>query len=301
MKPASAETGAESERAAAEGTAPEGAAISSAIGPAEAAAFRALVYAKAAACWRDLPWRRTADPYAILVSELMLQQTQVARVVPKYEAWMARFPDASSLAAAPTEEVLALWSGLGYNRRALALHRAARAIVDEFGGLPPRDEASLRSLPGVGAYTSRAVLAFAFDIPSPFLETNIRTVFLKHFFPGQEGVKDAELEAVALATLDRSAPRRWYTALMDYGAEIKRAEGNHSVRGASYKKQAPFATSFRRVRGAVLKSLVEKGSVGIEELYGSLPFSRETIEKGARALVAEGFARYEAGSLTISS
>lgn len=259
------------------------------------------MYEKAAACWRDLPWRRTADPYAILVSELMLQQTQVVRVVPKYEAWIARFPDAASLAAAATEEVLALWSGLGYNRRALALHRAAKAIVADFGGILPRDEAALRTLPGVGAYTSRAVLAFAFDIASPFLETNIRTVFLKHFFPGGEGVPDSALEAAAAATLDRAAPRRWYTALMDYGAEIKRAEGNHSVRGASYKKQAPFATSFRRVRGAVLKCLVEKGSVGIDELYEGLPFSREIIEKGAQALVAEGFARYEAGSLTISS
>lgn len=271
------------------------------MSPEAAAAFRTLVYGKAAACWRDLPWRRTADPYAILVSELMLQQTQVARVVPKYEAWMARFPDAASLAGAPAEEVLALWSGLGYNRRALALHRAAKAIVADFGGVPPRDEAALRTLPGVGPYTSRAVLAFAFDLPSPFLETNIRTVFLKHFFPGEEGVPDSALEAVAAATLDRAAPRRWYTALMDYGAEIKRAEGNHSVRGASYKKQAPFATSFRRVRGAVLKHLVEKGSAGIEELYASLPFSRETIEKGAEVLVAEGFARYESGSLTISS
>jgi A/G-specific adenine glycosylase len=223
----------------------------------------------------------------------MLQQTQVGRVAPKFIAWMERFPDAKSLAAAPLEEVLALWSGLGYNRRALSFHRAARGIADDFGGRVPDDEAALRGLPGIGVYTSRAILAFAFDRPTVFLETNIRTVLLKHFFPGEIGVGDKDLESAAALVLDEAAPRRWYTAMMDYGAELKRAEGNHSVRGAAYRKQAPFATSFRRVRGAVLKKLVERKTIGIEELSASLPFPKESIEEGIEALVREGFARYE--------
>jgi len=263
-------------------------------------AFRDLVYGKASACWRDLPWRRTSDPYAILVSEVMLQQTQVKRVEPRFLSWMERFPDVSCVAAASTEELLACWSGLGYNRRALALHRACRIITAEFGARVPADEAALRSLPGVGVYTSRAILAFAFDKPSVFLETNIRTVLLKYFFPGEERVPDRELERVAAVVVDLDSPRRWYTALMDYGAEIKREEGNHSARGAGYRKQAPFATSFRRLRGAMVKSLVERKEIGIGELYTSLPFSRENIEKCARILASEGFASYNGDSLKIS-
>ncbi len=267
---------------------------------AEAEAFRDFIYQEASSCWRDLPWRHTEDAYAIMVSELMLQQTQVARVVPKFKAWMERFPDIESLAGAPVDEVLRLWSGLGYNRRALALHRASGIIVDEFHGKVPADETLLRSLPGIGIYTSRAILAFAFDKPTAFLETNIRTVFLKHIFPGETGVTDKALEAVAGDVLDTASPRRWYTALMDYGAELKRVEGNHSRRGAAYKKQAPFATSFRRVRGAVLKQLVEQKNVSIDELYAALPFSRENIEKCAAILVSEGFAAYAGTKLTIS-
>lgn len=263
-------------------------------------AFRDLVYERASACYRDLPWRRTSDPYAIMVSEIMLQQTQVPRVIPKFDAWMKRFPDIRSLVASPADEVLVLWSGLGYNRRAMALQRSCRILAEEFGGILPADETSLRALPGIGVYTSRAILAFAFDKPVVFLETNIRTVLLKHFFPGEEAVADKDLEAIAAEVADRTSPRRWYTALMDYGAEIKRTEGNHSVRGAAYKKQTPFTTSFRRVRGAVLKSLVANGERSIEELYASLPFSRENIEKCAEILAREGFINYESGQLRLS-
>jgi A/G-specific adenine glycosylase len=222
----------------------------------------------------------------------MLQQTQARRVVPKFLAWMERFPDVSSLASAALPDLLEAWSGLGYNRRAIALHRAAGMIAALPGASLPSDEAFLLSLPGVGPYTARAVLAFAFDIPGVFLETNIRTVILKHYFPGREGVRDAELEKVASAILDAKSPRNWYNALMDYGAEIKRTEGNHSRRASGYARQAPFATSFRRVRGAMLKYLLEGGEASLEEMRAVLPFSMEDLEKGAAALVAEGFAEY---------
>jgi len=222
----------------------------------------------------------------------MLQQTQAQRVVPKFLAWMRRFPDAASLAAASQAEVLAAWSGLGYNRRALAAHRAAGLIASMPGAAIPPDEAFLLSLPGVGPYTARAVLAFAFNLPGVFLETNIRTVILKHFFPGRGGVGDSELLEAAAAILDRESPRDWYNALMDYGADLKRTEGNHSRRASGYTRQKPFATSFRRIRGAMLKLLLERGPSSLEEMRAVLPFSMESLGKAAGALVLEGFAEY---------
>lgn len=269
--------------------------------PAEAAAFRDFVYAKAAECARDLPWRhRSADPaeraWFVLLSEVMLQQTQVSRVIPKYIEWTARFPDPSSLAEAPLPEVLERWSGLGYNRRALALHRAAAAIAEFHSGAVPGTEEALRALPGVGSYTSRAVLAFAFRLPTAFLETNIRAVLAKHFFPGRERLADRELEPVAAAVVDAADPARWYDALMDYGAELKRSGENHSRRSAAYRPQAPFADSRRRVRGAVLRAVLENGRISADALWASLPFSRERVDEAALMLEAEGFMVREGGA-----
>jgi A/G-specific adenine glycosylase len=261
--------------------------------------FRSLVYQKASACYRDLPWRNTLDPYAILVSEFMLQQTQVSRVVAKYLAWLERFPDFKSLAEAPSHEVLSSWSGLGYNRRALALLASAKMAVQEFDSRLPEDEINLRRLPGVGKYTARAVLAFAFDKPTVFLETNIRTVLLKHYFPGRLQVPEAAMEEKAASVVDTQFPRKWYNALMDYGSELKRVEGNHSRRSSSYKKQAAFAGSFRSLRGAMLKRLLEKKCATIEELDADLAFPAEEIERCCETLVKEGFARYEGGAIKI--
>jgi len=148
-----------------------------------------------------LPWRHTHDPYAILVSEVMLQQTQVERVIPKYTAFIARFPAVSKLAEAPLADVLILWQGLGYNRRAKYLHECAKSIVREYGGKFPKSEVELRSLPGVGAYTAGAVGAFAFDEGVPIIETNIRTVFIHHFFNNRDVVSDAEVLQIVKRTL----------------------------------------------------------------------------------------------------
>lgn len=252
--------------------------------------FRASVREAAALCARDLPWRRTIDPYAILVSEFMCQQTQVGRVVPKYLAWMERFPEPASVAQAEVSEILALWSGLGYNRRALALAESCSLISSAWSGGIPADENALLQLPGVGPYTARAVLVFAFNQPSVLIETNIRTVYIKHFFPGADAVSDREILKIAERCLDTRDSRAWHNALMDYGAEIKRVEGNHSRRALAYQPQTSFSTSFRRVRGAVLKALVGTGQADVEALYAALPFSRENLEKAIDALVAEGFA-----------
>lgn len=262
--------------------------------------FQSLVYGRASECGRDLPWRRDNSPYSVLVSEFMLQQTQVSRVLPKYAAWMRLFPDIHALAGAATPEVLAAWSGLGYNRRALALHSSARRIDTGFSGSVPDDETALRALPGIGVYTSRAILAFAFNRPVVFLETNVRTVLLKHFYPTEEKVPDSLLEATAAYVLDRSHPALWYSALMDYGVEIKRLDGNHSRRSSAYRRQSPFDTSFRRVRGQLLKILVQEGPLDIEEAYRKLPFSRENIERSAGELASEGFIVYSGGRLALA-
>lgn len=253
--------------------------------------FQTLVYDRAKLCYRDLPWRHSSDPYKIWVSEIMLQQTQVVRVISKYTNWLERFPDVLTLAQAEPAEVLKFWSGLGYNRRALSLHQAAQDIVRHFSGQLPCEEKELLSLPGIGKYTARAILAFAYDFPSVFLETNIRTVYIKHFFAGMESVPDSALEEIGRRYLDCESPRRWYTALMDCGADIKKKEGNYSIKSRLYTKQSPFESSFRRVRGAVLKSLLDSGPATTQQLYMRLPFEYEKVTEALQVLVKEGFLR----------
>jgi len=269
-------------------------------GEKEVAAFQALVRGHYSKAGRAFPWRETRDPWAILVSEIMLQQTQTERVVPKYEAFLAAFPRPADLAAAPLSSLLSLWSGLGYNRRALALKRAAETIQERYGGVLPPSAEELDALPGVGPYTARAVMAFAFGEPSVFIETNIRSVYLYHFFPGEEAVADKLLEPLIAKSLDRRDPRSWYYGLMDYGAALKKRIGNPNKRSAQYAKQSPFENSHRRVRGAVLRELSLNGPrLSMDELVSRIPFSRERVEKAAGELVAEEFIRQEGDTLSI--
>lgn len=218
----------------------------------------------------DLPWRQpwagtddVFDPYAILVSELMLQQTQVARVMPKYQQFMKQFPTAQALAAAPLGTVLWAWNGLGYNRRAKFLHQAAGQIMSRSGGEFPQQSAALVELPGVGANTAGAILAYAFNQPVVFIETNIRTVFIHHFFHGQIGITDKAILEFVGATLDKEQPREWYWALMDYGAYLKQTVGNPNLRSAGYAKQSIFHGSRRQLRGQVIRLLGERPRTAI--------------------------------------
>lgn len=252
---------------------------------------------------RDLPWRHTRDPYRILVSEFMLQQTQVSRVVPKYEAFCTLFPTVGSLAAAPTAGVLAAWQGLGYNRRALNLRRSAATIELEYGGAVPRDMSDLLRLPGVGWATAAAVSAFAFGIPIPFLETNIRAVFIHHFFRQCDRVPDSDILPLVEATLDRENPREWYYALMDYGSLLKRTHANPARKSAHAATQTPFAGSHRQLRAGLLRLFLtpEKEVIGspaterplqLEALCASLPdWDPEEIAATAEELAEEGFLR----------
>jgi A/G-specific adenine glycosylase len=250
---------------------------------------------------RQMPWRTTTDPYHILVSEIMLQQTQVERVVLKYEAFITAFPDVWSLARAPLRDIMARWQGLGYNRRALALQRIAQLVVTEFDGRLPASEEILRTFPGIGAATAGALAAFAFNQPAVFIETNIRRVFLHCFFPGQSEVRDREILPLVDQTLDRKQPRPWYYALMDYGAMLKRAAPNPNRRSAHHQRQAPFADSDRQIRGLILKALVRSPALSPDELVKVVGKSPARTTGLIHRLIKEGFLEAEGAHLRIAS
>ncbi len=236
----------------------------------------------------DLPWRHTEDPYKILVCEVMLQQTQVPRVVPKYLDFLEAFPTVSHLAHADTHNVLELWQGLGYNRRALALKRAAAEVTRIHGGSMPVERVDLERLPGVGAYTAGAVRVFAYNKPEVLIETNIRTVMFNEFFENAITVSDRELHSLVEQTLDTRKPREWYWALMDLGAHLKRAGVRVNNMSRHYKKQPTFKGSDRQIRGAIIRTLVQQGSMGQQRLVRTLSFPSERVKEQVRALTREG-------------
>jgi A/G-specific adenine glycosylase len=223
----------------------------------------------------DLLWRQPAangtfDPYKIMVSEIMLQQTQVARVTIKYQEFLQRFPTVSALTLAPLAQVLEAWSGLGYNRRAKFLWNAAQQIEHEYGGVFPKTTEELVNLPGVGKNTAGAIATYAFNRLEVFVETNIRTVFIHHFFAAQTDVSDAALvpyiqAALTYISADASrGPREWYWALMDYGTYLKQTVGNLNRNSKAYAKQSKFEGSKRQIRGHVLRALGANAQSGAE-------------------------------------
>lgn len=238
---------------------------------------------------RSFAWRATTDPYAILVSEIMLQQTRTERVEEKYGQFLSAFPDFASLDRATLHEVLRVWQGMGYNRRAPALKEIARKVIHERGGKMPATEEDLLHLPGIGRYTASAVMVFAFNEPAVFIETNVRTVFLHFFFRDRTGVHDREITPLVARTLDRKNPRTWYYALMDYGVMLKRSRENPGRRSVHHKKQSPFAGSNRQVRGMILKALVARPGLSEEKLADSVPACPDALRENLRALQAEGF------------
>jgi A/G-specific adenine glycosylase len=263
--------------------------------------FRQQIYRFFADHGRHMPWRETSDSYHILVSEIMLQQTQVERVVLKYEPFIAAFPDVASLAQAPLREIMIKWQGLGYNRRALALQRLAQRLVTEFQGRLPNSVATLRTLPGIGAATAGAVAAFAFNQPVAFIETNIRRVFLLYFFGGRSGIRDNEILPLVDQTLDWARPRPWYYALMDYGAMLKRTAPNPNRASAHYQRQPAFADSDRQIRGLILKTLLGSPDLSVKELVQTVGKSPERTRSLIEALIQEGFLEPSGTRLRIAS
>ncbi len=203
---------------------------------------------------RELPWREEPfEKYQILVSEVMLQQTQAPRVIPKYHSFLARFPNIESLANAPLGDVLREWSGLGYNRRAKYLHEAAKALRDK---PEPWLLSDLTDCKGIGHNTASAVLTYAYNKPHVFIETNIRTVFIHHFLNDQDNVADGEVLPLVAESIDAEHPREFYYALMDYGTFIKKTIGNVSRQSKDYAKQSKFEGSLRQIRGEILRQLL---------------------------------------------
>ncbi len=251
----------------------------------------------------DLPWRLTDDPYKILVSEVMLQQTQVSRVLIKYKEFLKAFPTVQALAKAPTADVLRIWQGLGYNRRALLLKRTAETVVRDFGGKFPRTADELESLPGIGQSTRGALMAFAFGIPTTFIETNVRAVYIHFFFASTRAKKlihDRDILSLIAETVDRKNPRTWYYALMDYGVHLKQTLPNPSRKSAHHAKQSAFKGSNREVRARILKFILAADAKGVteKEIVAHIGKTRHNVSKNIAALTREGFIHKVRGQFT---
>lgn len=271
--------------------------------------FRGTVLREGGLHYRDLPWRNVGDPYAVLVSEVMLQQTQVKRVLSYWPRFMSAFPTIDALAAADNSDVLALWQGLGYNRRALALKRCADECASLHGGRLPETAEELKLLPGIGPATAGGVVAFAFDKPALYLETNVRTVFIHELFPECLSVHDRQIEPLVEMACPDHGCRAWYYALLDYGAYLKATVPNPSRRSAHHTRQSAFEGSRRQKRAELVRIVLAAGPDGIEEGLaarlldeheadsGRPPLAEGVFVSVVEELAAEGFFKREAGRL----
>ena len=220
--------------------------------------------------YRDLPWRNTRDPYAIMLSEIMLQQTQVSRVQKYWGRFLDLFPTVDALASAETSLVLEMWQGLGYNRRALALKSCAEACSQRYDGALPRSREDLLALPGIGPATAGGICAFAYNEPGLYLETNVRTVFLHELFPEREQVPDKEIAPCVERTCSLDNPRGWYYALLDYGSYLKSTLPNPSRRSKHHSRQSAFEGSRRQKRAELVRVVLAQREVSLEGLHGAL-------------------------------
>jgi A/G-specific adenine glycosylase len=263
--------------------------------------FREMVLVYYREHGRDLAWRRTMDPYRILVSEIMLQQTQVERVAIKYPVFLAAFPDFPSLADSPLSEVLAVWQGMGYNRRAISLQKCARRVIDEFDGVLPQDPEILATFPGIGRATASSICVFAFNLPVVFIETNIRRVFIHFFFGDHEEVNDSAILPIAQEALPVQDPRTWYNALMDLGTVLKKTGENPNRRSRHYTKQSAFEGSDRKIRGSILRLLLAEKNLTQEDIIGKYSEDPIRIARILHDLADEGFIACSGSSYTITS
>ena len=241
----------------------------------------------------DMLWRKPDrsgkfEPYKIMVSEIMLQQTQVDRVTPKYEEFLAAFPAVRDLAGVSLGDVLKVWNGLGYNRRAKYIWQAAGVINQGFKDLFPETLEELQRLPGVGPNTAGAIIAYAYNEPVVFIETNVRTVMLHHFFKDRKNVSDASIRKVMELVIPKSAdkdalklqgailgPREFYWAMMDYGSHLKKTLGNLNRASKHYARQPTFKGSARQIRGEVIRLLADR-EMTEDELQKHIPDERLT-------------------------
>jgi len=251
------------------------------------AQFQAHLHDFYAAHKRAFRWRSDPQPYYVVVSEIMLQQTQTYRVEPKFDAFIAALPDFTALAAASFSEVLSYWQGLGYNRRARFLQCLAQKVVSEYGGHLPDEVAALQELPGIGPATAASVAAFAFNKPTVFIETNIRAVFLHTFFRGIHDVPDKKILPLVSQTVDTIHPREWYYALMDYGVMLKKKFANPSRASRHHTKQSPFEGSERQIRGEILRILLKYPGITLIGMYELIKREERRIENNVAKLIDE--------------
>jgi A/G-specific adenine glycosylase len=297
----------------------------------EIAEFREIVLSHYRQAGRKFPWR-FADPWGVMVSEFMLQQTRTERVIPYWENWMKLWSQPKALADASMEAALRAWSGLGYNRRCRYLKDSAAIIAGENNGRVPETPQALLLRPGVGPYMSAAIACFAYNFPAVFIETNIRSAVIHNFFPNRNDVRDSEIIPILEAALECSAPqprpqvvepevrgsllapqprpqvegsplepRTWHYALMDYGAFLKKTTTNPSRRSAHYTRQSPFSGSFRQARGKVIKALVSIGRCGAEELKRASGLEEEKLYEVLEKLKKESFVAEDGGVYSISN
>lgn len=248
---------------------------------------------------RHFPWRQDHQPYRVFVSEVMLQQTQTDRVLQKFDPFLEMFPDFETLASATLRDVLGQWQGLGYNRRGLFLHRAAQMVVNEYGGFLPADPLLVDALPGIGAATAASICAFAYNVPTVFIETNIRSVFIKIFGGQHKEIDDKDILPLVEKTLDRSNPREWYYALMDYGVMIKKAYGNPNRQSKQYSRQSSFEGSDRQIRGQILRFLLNEKVSTSARLCDQLNVCPERFERIIDGLRSDGLINEEDGHLVL--
>jgi A/G-specific adenine glycosylase len=265
----------------------------------EIAGFQGLILDHYRLHGRDLPWRKTDNPYHIFVSEVMLQQTQVERVTGKYGEFIRTFPDFRNLAAASLKEILGVWQGMGYNRRALALVEAAGIVAYRYGGFLPDSAEELAGLPGIGKATAASILAFAFNKPVIFIETNVRRVFIETWFSREEKVSDKDILPLVDQTLDRKDPRTWYHALMDYGSMLGKRRTNANSRSVHYRKQGPFKGSDRKIRGMILRLLIDSHVLSFGVIGERVGEDGERIRRILGSLEQEGLVREEDGQYSI--
>ncbi|MBI3420818.1 MAG: A/G-specific adenine glycosylase [Candidatus Sungbacteria bacterium] len=252
--------------------------------------FRKYIWDYAKQHRRDLPWRNTCDPYRIVVSEVMLQQTQVSRVLAKYPEFIDLFPNVSVLAQASLPAVLRAWQGMGYNRRALALKRLGEDIVQNHAAKIPSDPDVLCTLPGIGNATAGAIGAFAFNKPAVFIETNIRRVFIHFFFPNSRDVADREIHPLVEKTLDFANPREWYYALMDYGAALGRNLAcNPNRKSRHYHAQSRFRGSDRQLRGSIIALALDNNVLTCSMIARKTKQPEVRITPLLKTLTEEGF------------
>jgi len=262
-------------------------------------AFQKIIYGHYDTQGRDLPWRKKLNPYRVLVSEIMLQQTQVERVIERFQEFLDAFPDFTALARAPLPKLLKIWQGMGYNRRALALRALAQKVVDEHRGRLPQEPEQLIALPGIGPYTAGAIAAFAFNRPVVFMDTNIRRVYIHEFFHDRDDIHDDEIIPFLERTIDAENPRKWYNALMDYGTMLKKEQVNPNRRSAHYSRQSPFENSNRQVRGRILNVLVKEAPLTQAQIVLRSGMDLERVKQNLSQLMEEGFIKKKGRSFAL--